>query len=491
MADLIPNNTEKTAVNLGTISYDTGGTNFNIYKTDSINSSAPSNDSSYDPADYFIIDTTGLSEVKVDIHPILPGSDYNYSLSYYIDNNAGERTIVNLYGDGGSQDGFYEKYRYDSTPGELYNGKDNYFVSETTNYLGNKMTTYTVYDETYFNYSFDPHLVIDTASTDELHIAVISGQTSTYDQATWTYDELSYVIDVTPISSAPSTMTAAESHLSSYGVTMTQAKDFIMNNIADLTLIYNTCKTYGVTHDMIAEILQTTFPGLDGTTVANYFATNGINSTDLGGSAPTISVVTSIPATNDSNSSIDTSNATHIGIGTPVFVKNSEQYSDEYGDYTKTFSISYDSTTNSVIQTDQNGNSTHIQFDSNGKEAKVITDNSTTSYTYDSQGRITQEKVDFGNNHTIVETYTYNGSNVTIKAPDSYSGFTDIAHGTIDSNGNIVSLGWAWGYDGDTQIDQMQYFTYDSHGNELTKSIDNNLDGTIDSTSTYEWGLFI
>lgn len=482
MADLIPNNTEKTAVNLGTISYSTGGTNYNITEYDSLNTST-------DPIDYFTINTVNVDLLKIDIHPIATG-DYQYKFVYNFFNNiGGTNSEIIMYGDNGSYDGIYDSYksyyteeRANYVPYKALNGDENYIVRENGD-----SDQYMIFDETMFNAEFNPHLkVVPSALDGTVKFSVELPQHFPYKE------DLNYVINITPLSGTTSTPTStAESHLSSYGVTMAQARDFIMTNIADLNLIYNTCKTYGVTHDMIAEILQTTFPGLDGTTVANYFAANGIDSTDLGGATPTISVVTSVPAASGSNSSIDTSDATHIGIGTPVFVKTSEQYSDEYSDYTKTFSISYDSATSSVIQTDQNGNSTYIQFDSSGKETKVITNNSTTSYTYDSQGRVIQETVDFGNNHAIAKTYTYEGSNVTIEAPDSYSGFTDIAHGTIDSNGNIVSLGWAWGHDGDTQIDQMQYFTYDDHGNELTKSIDNDLDGTIDSTFTYEWGLFV
>jgi hypothetical protein len=291
MADSVENNSPGTAINLGTISYDTGGTNFNIYETDSIQSSGGNNDGGYDPNDYFTIDTVGLSEVKVDIHPVSLGSDYNYHLNYYIENNEGERTIVNLYGDGGSQDGFYETYRYDSTDGELYNGRDNYFVSTTTNYYGDEMSTYTIFDETYFNYSFDPHLVINTASTDELHIGVVGGGTSIYNETTsWTYGGVSYVIDVTPISSAATTITTAESHLSDLGVSMSDAQNFIMANVDNLALIHEVSKTYDVTNDMLAEILADVYTGIDGTIVANYFATNGIDSSDLGGSVPTIGV---------------------------------------------------------------------------------------------------------------------------------------------------------------------------------------------------------
>lgn len=84
-------------------------------------------------------------------------------------------------------------------------------------------------------------------------------------------------------------MTAQE-HLSDLGVSCNDARDFIVNNLGDLNTIYNVCKQYGITNDMIAEIVEPIASGFSGTDVANFFASNGIDSTDLGGSGPTISI---------------------------------------------------------------------------------------------------------------------------------------------------------------------------------------------------------
>ena len=83
-------------------------------------------------------------------------------------------------------------------------------------------------------------------------------------------------------------MTVQE-HLSSYGVTMEVAKEFIMSNLENLQNIFDVCKQFSVTNDMIAEIVG--IDGIDGTGVANFFAQNGIDSDSLGGSKKTVDIV--------------------------------------------------------------------------------------------------------------------------------------------------------------------------------------------------------
>jgi len=98
----------------------------------------------------------------------------------------------------------------------------------------------------------------------------------------------------------------AREHLSNYGVTIEVAKDFIIDNIQNLSYIYDTCARYGVTNDMVAEILDTAYPGLQGVDVANYFASNGIDSDGLGGSSRTIDIVNGTGNTGSSGSSTST-----------------------------------------------------------------------------------------------------------------------------------------------------------------------------------------
>jgi hypothetical protein len=292
VADSISNNTISTALNLGTISYDAGGTSFNIYQTDSLGSD--------DKNDYFIITTEGVGELKVDIHPTGLIGDYKSELAFsvwqypsYEDFISSPSTPldmnhVRLLADGGEYDGSLAS-RVNLTGWEPVSGDENYVLKETTTWDGIPVKSYIIYDQNYFNYSFDPHLV-NSINGSALLISVDSQGLETPTHNTFgDFEDLSYVIDITPISA--SATFSAESHLASYGVSIDAANDFIMSNLSSLSFIHNTCKTFGVTNDMIAEILADDFPGLDGTTVANFFASNGIDSSDLGGSAPTVDVV--------------------------------------------------------------------------------------------------------------------------------------------------------------------------------------------------------
>ena len=91
------------------------------------------------------------------------------------------------------------------------------------------------------------------------------------------------------------TAISAEQHLGGYGVTMRQAYEFIMGNIGDLENIYKVCKQFGVTTDMIGEVLTSGGLAVDGLIVANYFAANGVDSSELGGTLPTVEVKAALP----------------------------------------------------------------------------------------------------------------------------------------------------------------------------------------------------
>ena len=79
----------------------------------------------------------------------------------------------------------------------------------------------------------------------------------------------------------------AEAHLAKYNVSMQVARDFIMGNLNDLSLIYNTCKTFSVNNDMIAEIIASDLPGYTGTNVKDFFDANGFDGSTLGFNAGT------------------------------------------------------------------------------------------------------------------------------------------------------------------------------------------------------------
>lgn len=81
----------------------------------------------------------------------------------------------------------------------------------------------------------------------------------------------------------------AQEKLAELGFEVKDAQDFIYENLTSLDTIFQLCLDYGIDTDMIAEIMD--LEDVDGTAVANFFATNGIDATGLGGSLATIDVV--------------------------------------------------------------------------------------------------------------------------------------------------------------------------------------------------------
>jgi len=77
-----------------------------------------------------------------------------------------------------------------------------------------------------------------------------------------------------------------QDYLAGFGVNMEQAQTFIMENLDDIETIYNVCQQFGVNNDMIADVIQTNFPGLTGAAVSNAFSSNGFNGNALGFNAP-------------------------------------------------------------------------------------------------------------------------------------------------------------------------------------------------------------
>lgn len=72
---------------------------------------------------------------------------------------------------------------------------------------------------------------------------------------------------------------SAESHLAQYGVTVEQARTFLVDNVqnGNLQNILDVCSEFGVTNPMLAEI----YGGVSASDVVNYFASNGYDSTSL------------------------------------------------------------------------------------------------------------------------------------------------------------------------------------------------------------------
>lgn len=71
-------------------------------------------------------------------------------------------------------------------------------------------------------------------------------------------------------------MTAQE-HLAQYGVSMEQARAFIISNLDNLQHILDVCNQFGVTNQMLAEI----YGGVTADDVEAYFSSNGLDSSTL------------------------------------------------------------------------------------------------------------------------------------------------------------------------------------------------------------------
>ena len=71
------------------------------------------------------------------------------------------------------------------------------------------------------------------------------------------------------------------SHLAQYGVTLTQAHDFIKANLGSPATIYQVAKQFGVDSQKLADIMSIDFPGLSAATVEAFFQGNGLQGSAL------------------------------------------------------------------------------------------------------------------------------------------------------------------------------------------------------------------
>lgn len=113
---------------------------------------------------------------------------------------------------------------------------------------------------------------------------------------------------------------------------MEQAHDFIMENLGNVGNIYNVCQQFGVNNDMIAEILQSDFPGLSGSLVSNVFSNNGYNGDALGFNAPT-------PAISNTHGTLNLSNLGNYSA--VVLYENVSQYALDEAYYLGSEGIDY------------------------------------------------------------------------------------------------------------------------------------------------------
>lgn len=70
----------------------------------------------------------------------------------------------------------------------------------------------------------------------------------------------------------------AAQHLAQYGVSVADARAFVMSNLGNLQNIFNVAHEYGVTNAMLAEIVGDGYTAAD---VKGYFSAHGINSAAL------------------------------------------------------------------------------------------------------------------------------------------------------------------------------------------------------------------
>lgn len=305
-------------------------------------------------------------------------------------------------------------------------------------------------------------------------------------------------------------MTAQE-HLSQYeGVTLQLAFDFITGHLNDLQTIYSTCKQFGVTTDMIAEILE--FGGIDvsGEIVANYFADNGIDSDDLGGSVRTIYVQQAEVWTDVADETL----LRALDVERDLYALTAEIGSDYRYDY----SYEYDAVRNAVTVTDQNGwYEEHLFNDYNLVVQRNIYNNNgilleTKSTNYDQDGYLAS--IQF-------QDFEINDGKTSLGSVDHfYFGEVMVEDGVINARGefdmtkngftiagsfsafNVNILGSSpqserieFDYFNDGQIDLIEYAVTDEAGNliQLTQEYINPLLASdpdlLTETTTYEWML--
>lgn len=266
-------------------------------------------------------------------------------------------------------------------------------------------------------------------------------------------------------------MTAQE-HLQKYGVSMQVARDFIFNNLDNLGFIFETCKQFGVTNNMIAEIINIGFTGND---VAKYFSDHGYNAGELDAAAP--------------QSSGD------IYPGISVYVESQQRTdagNDGSIDWVTNYTYSYE---NGLLNQYADGILvSQLKFDSNGRmvEERNVTDNqvdATTYYAYNSKGQVIDMSGSSTDGTTIDSTFVWTSNGVT-------STFT-MVNGANSMIGKVVGIGLDSTQTAplkvesyfDDELYTIDNYTYDAHGNEIKDIEDENADGSIDYVYYTDWIL--
>ena len=73
----------------------------------------------------------------------------------------------------------------------------------------------------------------------------------------------------------------AEQLLAQYQISLDEALNWILSNLEDPALIYNTALSYGIDSDMLAEIVSPVYPDLSAQQVEDFFSGYGLNGAAL------------------------------------------------------------------------------------------------------------------------------------------------------------------------------------------------------------------
>ncbi len=92
---------------------------------------------------------------------------------------------------------------------------------------------------------------------------------------------------------------STESHLTSLGVTIQQANDFILSHINEPEIIFNTAQQFGITALMLSEIT-----GFSTSDISTYFVSFGLNAADLDEVGLPVASLTNYLAFNDSTGAL-------------------------------------------------------------------------------------------------------------------------------------------------------------------------------------------
>jgi len=117
-------------------------------------------------------------------------------------------------------------------------------------------------------------------------------------------------------------MTTAAKHLASMGVTMQQALDFIMQNLATPNLIYDIAKLAKINSSMLAEIVTPAVPGATRELVETFFNNAGLDGNSLRNTnSPEYSITDHVFLTDLQSGSVSLYNPL-TGINKPLYSFN-------------------------------------------------------------------------------------------------------------------------------------------------------------------------